>query len=447
MYDVDRNRYIYIHDVCSDYSDKSVAVIKRVNRTLNDTFVRASNESFIGTFNKSFIGSSNHSVAGLFNKSIVGFSNESMVEIDENDGNPLEMLAPIKLNLPTFVPRRMLFLTLADIPDRPGICLVGTAVAQVGGILQVLAWNHSTTFFDGTSCGAQCKANFQKDLRVGQQKKTHWLHHYFEKYSLNDDDLVLLTDAWDVVIQASLEQLPALFLKHTKGQRGVIFNSETVCGDSFAIWGSYGDHLRKSLVDVQLGENDTIRKVRGSEMCNEIKKKSELSSIGTGPNVYLGSGGFLGDVKTVRALLRRVKQVHSKQQSLYERGVVPFPYYGDQISFQIAYVMYPELNVKVDRNGEIFFVTSDGVMDNSFEHFNMREGCNDDYFANETGSVLSWSESIPIFVHFPGGHKGKYAKCAEPVVKSLQKKAHGKRMYDVDRNRYIYIHDVCSDFT
>jgi hypothetical protein len=346
----------------------------------------------------------------------------------------------------SFAPRRILYLTLADIPDRPGICLVGTAVAQVGGVLQVLAWNHSSKFFDGTSCGAQCGANLGQNFRVGQQKKTHWLHHYFENFKLDDDDLVLFTDAWDVVVQASLAPLPELFLKQTRGQRGIIFNSEPVCGDSFTLPIPYGDKLRSHWFDVRLREDDAIQVVIGTKMCNEIKKKSELSSIGTGPNLYLGSGGFLGDVKTVRAFLRRVKQVHSKQQALYDSGKSNLAFEGDQISFQLAYVLYPELNAMVDRNGEIFFVTSDGVKKDSFEHFNMQEGCSKDYFANEVGSVLSWSQSIPIFVHFPGGHKGMYGRCAEPVVKSLQKKARGKRLYDVDRKRDVYFNDICRDY-
>ncbi|KDO18339.1 hypothetical protein SPRG_15286 [Saprolegnia parasitica CBS 223.65] len=319
---------------------------------------------------------------------------------------------------PRYTPRKLHFLTLAD-DTRPEICLVAAAVHATGHQLQVLAWNHSTNFFDNTSCGAQCGANTANDFRVGQQKKTHWLHHYLASHpDLHDDDLLLYTDAYDVVVQMPLDVLTQRFLRQTRGQRGILFNAEPTCGDSFTLGGDYGDQLRAASFD-----------------------------HGTGPNLFLGSGGILGDVASVRAYLRRVKQVHKAQQDAYDAGTSPFFFYGDQISFQLAYVQFPELNAQVDRDGDIFFVVSSGVGHGTFEHLTPNSGCSSAYYVNGSGSLLTWSGSAPVFFHFPGGFKFMYASCARAVTAHLVHTAKQPPvMYDVDRQRPIAIASICPEY-
>ncbi|RHY38468.1 hypothetical protein DYB30_008077 [Aphanomyces astaci] len=266
----------------------------------------------------------------------------------DDDDDPVELTPPIVVEPPFsapesptgFIPRPLRVLTLADNPRAVEICLTASSVYQSGMVLQVLAWDHSTEFFDHSSCGGPCsKANTDGDFRVGQQKKVHWLTHYFEHNAdLHDDDLILFTDAWDVVIQRDLRELTAVFLAQTNHQRGVIFNGEPGCGDSFTLPGMYGDQLRHGAFTVQLDSSYPERTIQGDNMCNMIAAKTSMNSLSKGPNWSLGSGGILGDVQSVRAFLRRVNQVHAEQQQKFDRHESPFFFYGDQIAFQLAYV-------------------------------------------------------------------------------------------------------------
>ncbi|KDO17046.1 hypothetical protein SPRG_17257, partial [Saprolegnia parasitica CBS 223.65] len=159
-------------------------------------------------------------------------------------------------------------ITLADDPTRTAICPLAASVYSQGLVLGVLGWNYSDHFFDGTSCGPPCQANRGKDIRIGQQKKLHWLHHYFEHHpNLHDDDLVLFTDAWDVIVNGDTATLASIFLKQTRGQRGVIFNGEPSCGDSFGIANPYGDKLRSKRWPIRLERSQNVRYASGHDMC------------------------------------------------------------------------------------------------------------------------------------------------------------------------------------
>ncbi|ETV92774.1 hypothetical protein H310_13001 [Aphanomyces invadans] len=346
-----------------------------------------------------------------------------------------------------FVPRQLRVLTLADNP-RPEICLTATSVFQAGMVLQVLAWDHSTEFFDHTSCGDPCKPNAEGDFRVGQQKKVHWLSHFFEHNTdLHDDDLILFTDAWDVVIQRDLREITNVFLAQTNHDRGVVFNGEPGCGDSFTLPGMYGDQLRHGSFAVQLESTYPARMIQGDNMCNMIAAKTSMNSLSKGPNWSLGSGGMLGDVRSVRAFLRRVNQVHAEQLDKYSRHESPFFFYGDQIAFQLAYVRFPEINVKVDTSGDIFFVTSFFVTPGDLDHFSLHGGCDDAYFAHNTPSKLAWHGGTPFFLHFPGGYKHLYATCAPQVEHAVRDQAPGKYMFDVDRQKNVLVSSVCPNYS
>ncbi|KAF0700772.1 Aste57867_8725 [Aphanomyces stellatus] len=380
-----------------------------------------------------------------------------------------------------FKPRALRYITLADNPHYDGICLTATSVFLSDGVLQVLAWNHSSRFFDGTSCGAQCEPNAHGDFRVGQQKKVHWLTHYFEhNQELDDDDLVLFTDAWDVVIQSDLRAITDRFLQQTDNQRGVIFNGEPTCGDSFAMpgassnanqisffhlsQGQYGDQLRAASFPVQLASTHPVRNIQGTEICNMIAAKTSINSIAEGPNWSLGSGGIVGDVQSIRAFIRRVNQVHDEQQKKYETQLSPFFFYGDQISFQLAYVRFPEINVKVDTSGDIFFVTSHFIAPGDLDKFNLETGCSKDYFLNGQPSKLAWDGTAPLILHFPGTlplvqnaiwptkyapgqYKHLYTFCAPNVIEYVRSESPKKYFFDVDRQQNVLISTICSKYS
>ncbi|RHY28176.1 hypothetical protein DYB32_006171 [Aphanomyces invadans] len=221
----------------------------------------------------------------------------------------------------------------------------------------------------------------------------------------------------------------------------------------------YGDQLRHGSFAVQLESTYPARMIQGDNMCNMIAAKTSMNS---GPNWSLGSGGMLGDVRSVRAFLRRVNQVHAEQLDKYSRHESPFFFYGDQIAFQLAYVRFPEINVKVDTSGDIFFVTSFFVTPGDLDHFSLHGGCDDAYFSHNTPSKLAWHGGTPFFLHFPGvvclgrhafgkmgvgGYKHLYATCAPQVEHAIRDQAPGKYMFDVDRQKNVLVSSVCPNYS
>ncbi|OQS05646.1 hypothetical protein THRCLA_20562, partial [Thraustotheca clavata] len=346
---------------------------------------------------------------------------------------------------PHFRPRKLRFLTLADLP-KPQICVMASALYEQGYPLDVLAWNNSEKFFDGTSCGDPCTPNTDNNFRHGQQKKLYWLVHYFQNHpDLHDDDLVLYNDAWDVIVQDDISRLPDLFLKHTNGKRGVIFNSEPACGDSFAAKDEYAKILRETEFEVRLDTTYPPRKVFGESICNLIAAKTALNTKVAGPNWSLGSGGILGDVRSIRAFLARVEQVRQEHEDLVASGT-SVSFQGDQIAFQLAYVRFPEINAKVDASGEIFLVLSYLVAQGDLEYFDPNDGCTSGFLHNNKPSTLTWFQGTPVFIHFPGDYKKLFGSCEELAAVSVRAVSPGKYFNDIDRTSKVAIHDVCPNF-
>ncbi|RHY37977.1 hypothetical protein DYB30_012200 [Aphanomyces astaci] len=363
--------------------------------------------------------------------------------------------------IPGFVPRKLRFLTLADNP-RPEICLLAASVFayESSSVLEVLGWNYSSTFFDGTTCGQGC-ANKRdgKQYRHGQQKKLHWLSHYFEKNpELHDDDLVLFTDAWDVVVQDDPQKLTQLFLQQTKLKRGVIFNGEPSCGDSFGNGGNYGNQLRQKKWTIQLTVDQKPRVIAGQNMCSAVAAKTASTDAAPGPNWSLGSGGFLGDVRSIRAFLRRITEIRVAQEKDFFRLAnasafaddpafgqplrQSFLFEGDQILFQIAYLKYPEVNVLVDTAADIFFVMSYLIGSGSGS-----SGCTSLYFHDQVPSKFTWNDVQPVFFHFPGDFKPMFPRCANATAKYRRAPNPGKYFYDVDRQHDVAISSICPDYS
>ncbi|OQR96036.1 hypothetical protein ACHHYP_17199 [Achlya hypogyna] len=358
-----------------------------------------------------------------------------------SDPTTLEWKEPVKEAEGTFKPRKIRFLTLADDP-RGEVCQLAASIYQQGNVLEVMGWNYSDKFFDGTSCGARCHTPpGNTNFRFGQEKKIYWLLHYFEnKPDLHDDDLVLFTDAWDVIVNGDSTTLTSLFLKQTNHNRGVIFNGEPTCGDSFVIWGPYGDKLRNRNWRIQFEKGQTDRGISGNDMCSAIAAKTLSTTLVPGPNWSLGSGGILGDVRSIRAFLRRVHEIREAQEAEYHRSPhSSFLFEGDQILFQLAYLRYPEINAKVDASAEIFFVLSYYITAGDFNEFTPGAGCTPNYMSNGTPSRFAWNQVAPVFFHFPGGYKYMYRSCANPTAAYRQGLGAGQYFVDVDRGVQVPI--------
>ncbi|RHZ02716.1 hypothetical protein DYB37_003474 [Aphanomyces astaci] len=347
-----------------------------------------------------------------------------------------------------FAPKNVRFVTLADNPHG-GICLLASSIFQDDALLEVLAWNYSSTFFDGSTCGAACHGNQGNDNRYGQQKKLHWLEHYVEKTSdLDDDDLVLFTDAWDVIVQANTQRLTELFLKHTQNQRGLIFNGEPTCGDSFNSEGIYGAKLRGKAWNIQVEPNQTPRLVGGNYMCSAIAAKTASNTLVPGPNWSLGSGGILGDVRSLRTFLRRVTEIRVAQEEEFKLHQT-FLFEGDQVLFQIAYLTSPEINVKIDTAAEIFFVISYLIGPGDFNEYGgcASTGCSPQYFHDGVPSKFAWNGVEPVFFHFPGDYKHQFPSCANSAAVYRRQKSPGKYFFDVDRQRKVLVSSLCPDYS
>ncbi|CAK4084011.1 unnamed protein product [Aphanomyces euteiches] len=356
---------------------------------------------------------------------------------------------PPHLDAEHFKPRKIHYVTLADNP-REEICLTGASIYTLSkGQLQILAWNHSTTFFDGTSPSS---ANSPRvgDFRAGQAKKIEWIAHYILHHpDLHEDDVVMYTDAWDVAIQTDMSGVGNTLLKFTSGRRGIIFNSEPSCGDSFELLGGYGDYLRsRAAFDVQLQPDAPIFKVPGPHICRQMLIKSAMHSSMGGPNWSLGSGGIVADVKSLRTFMQRVVQVTDEQieRHLADPNNVPL-FEGDQISFQLAYLRFPEINVMVDTKSEIFMVTSYMTTPGVVERMDNANGCAPDFYKDGAPSKHSWYGHTPMILHFPGDYKKFWTSCGDPMAEILKSKVSGKVMWDVDRNVPIPIRDVCPVYT
>ncbi|RHY49238.1 hypothetical protein DYB34_011099 [Aphanomyces astaci] len=363
-----------------------------------------------------------------------------------------------------FTPRKVHYLTLADLP-RQDICLTASSIFTLSnGELEVLAWNHSTMFFDGTSpTKVEVPPREGRDtFRAGQAKKVlhpsivppmssrtlarlqiDWIAHYIAHHpNLHEDDIVMYTDAWDVTIQSNMSSVGSVLHRLTNGRRGLLFNSEPCCGDSFGLPGPYGDYLRSTSFDVQLSPHEPTQRVPGPHICRQMLIKSSMYSEMGGPNWSLGSGGIVGDVKTFREFMLKVVHITNEQVArAVANPLVPL-YEGDQISFQLA---YPEINVIVDTRSEVFMVSSYLTTNGTVEHYDNVRGCDPDYFKDGVPSKLVWygQQHVPMILHFPGGYKKLWASCADPMAEYLKPRSPGKHMWDVDRNIRVPIHSVC----
>ncbi|OQS05995.1 hypothetical protein THRCLA_01932 [Thraustotheca clavata] len=355
---------------------------------------------------------------------------------------------PIKVVNASFTPGKLHIVTLADNPTREELCPSAASLYTQGYVLGVLGWNYSDTFFDKKTCGTPCQANRDHNNRFGQQKKLHWLHYYLEHHpSLHDDDLVLFTDAWDVIVNGNVSTIPQLFLKQTMGKRGVIFNGEPSCGDSFGMNGHYGDKLREKQWPIRLHKEQKLHYANGRDMCYAIAVKTMISTPISGPNWSLGSGGIVGDVATVREFLRRVHQIRIEQELEYAKNPEQsFLFEGDQILFQLAYLRFPEINAIIDTQAEIFFVLSFLVGEGDFTEFSMEKGCTMNYLANNIGSKFTLNNITPIFFHFPGSSKRHLNQCFSCVARERAHLRPNQYFMDIDRQQNVSIHDVCQRY-
>ncbi|OQS05991.1 hypothetical protein THRCLA_01931 [Thraustotheca clavata] len=436
---INRSDLIWNHN--SDTESKIISL---------STTTRALNASENAT-NPSFNTTSNSTEAAQLESPNNESSKSTTIDLPDTPApTTMEWVPPMLENKPkgTFKPQNIRFLTLAD-DKRHEICTLAASIYQQGNVLEVMGWDYSDTFFDGTSCGTRCHTPpGNTNNRFGQEKKLYWLLHYIEKKpDLHDDDLVLFTDAWDVIVNGDTTKLTELFLKHTNHERGIIFNGEPTCGDSFGIWGSYGDKLRNRNWRIKFEKKQTERGISGNDMCSAIAAKTLSNTLIPGPNWSLGSGGILGDVKSIREFLQRVHQIRKEQEDEYNNSPInSFLFEGDQILFQIAYLRFPDINVKIDANSEIFFVISYYISNGDFNEFIPGQGCTSNYMANGTSSRFAWNDVAPVFFHFPGGYKYMFDSCARPTIEYRRQRGAGQYFIDVDRSTNVSIKSICSSF-
>ncbi|RHY21353.1 hypothetical protein DYB32_009836, partial [Aphanomyces invadans] len=285
------------------------------------------------------------------------------------------------------------------------ICLTASSIFTLSkGELEVLAWNQSAKFFDGTGPKkVEVPPRVGRDVfRAGQAKKIDWIAHYVANHpGLHEDDIIMYTDAWDVTIQADMSAVGTVLTRLTGGRRGILFNAEPSCGDSFELPGPYGDYLRSSKFDVQLAPSAPIQSVPGPHICRHMMIKSSMHSAMGGPNWSLGSGGIVADVKTLRDFMLKVVEITNDQVARAMADPTVPLFEGDQISFQLA---HPHLNVLVDTRSDVFMVSSFLTTQGAVEHYDNQNGCDADYFKDGVPSKLMWFETphTPMILHFPG---------------------------------------------
>jgi hypothetical protein len=336
-----------------------------------------------------------------------------------------------------FIPRTLHVFSFAD-DVHPGVCHIASAVLQAGVPLRMLGWNHSARFFDHTSCGARCDANLEHSHRLGQEKKVEWLHHLsgnYQKQGILPDDLILFTDAFDVIIQRPVTDVLKIFPLLTNHQKGIVLNGEPVCGDSFLLDSKYGKRLRRRNFEFKLNEDQDVRTIQGKDMCGLMASKTQSVSFHKGPNWSLGSGGFVGDPESLKLFFRRLLSVRSQMVE----------YQGDQILFQLTYLRYPEINMFIDVAADLFLVMSPLIGNDDLEKFDA-EGCTEAFMNDTRPSALRSSRKQPVFLHFPGEHREKYANCCKLIITQEVQSRREQYFVDTDRDETIRIHDICPEY-
>jgi hypothetical protein len=355
-------------------------------------------------------------------------------------------LPPTEAHLDGFRPRRTHLFSFADSPKQQ-VCLLAAGAAQYGYEVNMLGWNKSESFADGTSCGEPCK--LKHDVMKAHERKIYWQHDLTQKYAeygIHDDDLIVFTDAFDVLIQSDPGRIADLFLQQTRNRRGVVFNGEPTIGSSFLLTGDYGDRLRRGQYEVRLATDQSPRNVSGNDLWKLMAAKTLMTAASNGPFFGLNSGIFVGDPVSLRTFFEHVLEVKKTMTDTR----------GDQILYQVAYVRYPELNMVVDTAASISYVQSYLYRPGDVNLFSTRQEGNktvttclaEEYLTAATpGSKIRFgTDSEPVFMHFPGDFKPMYGTtCWKPTWTALAATigANTTGIRDFDRGQHVPLSAFC----
>jgi hypothetical protein len=318
------------------------------------------------------------------------------------------------------------------------ICLLGASLQKYGIQLNVLGWNQSIHFADGTSCTSDGCEVAEEDSPQSHARKIFWQHNLsqkYQEYGIHDDDLILFMDAYDVLMLSDPTRLTELYLRHTRNKRGIVFNGEPTCGNSFLLWGSYGKLLRGQKYQVQLRVDEEPRIFTGHEMCTVMMSKTLMNSVSNGPFFGLNSGLFIGDAKSLQQFFAKIMEV---------RATINFEYHGDQFLYQLAYLRYPEINILIDTDASLFYTFSYLFRPGDVTGI-LFDKCSKNFLQGKKNKVIVryTHETEPVFMHFPGRWDTLYTKCVQNPYKKMYPSMANAIIRDFDRQENILGKVIC----
>jgi hypothetical protein len=300
--------------------------------------------------------------------------------------------------------------------DSGGVCPLARSMGP-RVTLNVLGFRKSQRHFDETPANASHLSSYMKKL--------HWMRHLTQH--THEEDVLLFLDAFDSVAQQDLESLLPRFTQLLGGRRGVLFQGERNC---FPF-----DQVRSRGGGWAVMANDDIcvdppapragpYVIKGRDMCALMSNMSATATPtsakgagGGGSGLWLNSGGYMGDVLSLRAMLAGCRAM----QQRYPKAAG-----GDQTYAQLALVTFPAINMRVDSDSRIWFALQ-----------NYEAGQVPGIGATECDANYTPAPSHSLFMHFNGNGKGFQASCTKAILRTRASSTPVSFM-DYDRSTRIF---------
>jgi hypothetical protein len=313
--------------------------------------------------------------------------------------------------------------------DSGGVCPLARSMGPEV-TLNVLGFRKSQRHFDGTRANASHTSSYMKKL--------HWMRHLTQH--TDEDDVILFLDAFDSIAQQALDLLLPRFTRLLGGCRGVLFQGERNCfpfdqvrsrGGGWAVMANddicvdpAGPYIIKGTdPHSALAPSEGPYIIKGRDMCALMSNMSVTTTTsgrgapaGGGGGVWLNSGGYMGDVLSLRAMLAGCRAMRQRY---------PNAAGGDQTYAQLALVAFPAINMHVDSESRIWFALQ------NYEAGQVpgigATGCDANYTPDPSHS---------LFMHFNGNGKGFQASCTKVILRT--KTTTPVSFMDYDRNTRIF---------